>query len=200
MPGSAGFGPGTEGMPGTSGTGAGIEGMPGTGGTGAGIEGLPGGGPDGMPGGGAPGAPGSPGGEGPGGGNTQPPKYPKGSAEAAVIQLVVNLRSGNYKDMAKVISAKSTNSMFKGLRSGRPSSGVIKSAKSLMGQVKVASEAGARKISETEHQFSLINQRNLLLTFVCRKEDGVFKIYSLKKKASRRRSSSSGSGGRGRGY
>lgn len=103
-----------------------------------------------------------------------------------MIDLVVNLKNKKYSELAKVISSRTTHSMLKSLRKGRPSATDLRRANSMLGQVKPSADT-AREISSTEHQFTLVNQRGLRITFVCKKEGDKFMIVSLKTQSSRNR-------------
>lgn len=114
----------------------------------------------------------------------QAPSTSAGSAENAVIQLVVNLKNNQLKELAQFISSDATG-LLKSLRSGRPSISELRRAKSLLGKVK-PSQQKSTELPNDERRYVLINQRGTTLTFRCVKVDGKFVIRSMKSKSGRR--------------
>ena len=120
------------------------------------------------------------------GGQAQPPQYPPGSAEHAVVTIVMAVANGNeeeLKQLAEFISDKAEGDVLPALRSGEISDDQLAKFKDLMGRVKPANKRNVRgKLTLT-----MQNDKGQFLHFRCSKDGDSFKVEDLDVNTPRRR-------------
>jgi len=176
----AGAGAGGIGEFGGEGGGAGAGGTPGAGGAGAGGGGVGEFGGEGGAGSGALGGAGLGGGAGAGGGGgnsgtAKPPKFKKGSAEDAVLQIVLKLGQGDQTGLKDFIS-KSATGTLKSLREGKLDKEELAKLKGQLGKVKMA---GKPRSGRTTKSISLVNDKKQKIRFKAKKEGTKYRVTSM---------------------
>jgi len=111
---------------------------------------------------------------------SQTPNIPEGSPEYAVYHFVLKLTRGDngkpdYEALSEFISPDATGDL-KELRSGKPSTKTEESFKRLLGRVKFYRPTVKRN---NEGIVMLINDRNTVIRFRCRKKGDNFVIYHM---------------------
>lgn len=123
---------------------------------------------------------------GEGGGQAKPPEYPPGSAEYAVVKIVMAVANGNeddLKQLAEFISDDAEGDILPALRSGEVTDEQLAKFKEIMGRVRPANMRNSRgKVTLT-----MQNDKGQFLHFRCSKNGETFQVEELDVNTPRRR-------------
>lgn len=108
----------------------------------------------------------------------QPPQFPEGSAENAVVKIVMAVANGNadeLKELSQFISEEAKGETLTALRSGEVSEEQLAKFKELMGRVKLTN----KRNSKGKLTLTLQNDKGQFLHFRCKKKDDAFQVEEL---------------------